>query len=198
MAIRFNFSGDKQITALKADTNDDYLWMAFALNSDGYCIIEKNAKFQPTQTYYSLNKSVDAVVAMDCDATYLYAAYTDSSLLGEIISKTNPLTSTTEITNPQSESPVDVLINGTDLWFLLPGSASGTNAKLLRYNTSGVLQETVDLQESGNIVNNASTMTVDANDDIWIATKETPSKIVRVYEISGGTHTFTIDETLQA
>lgn len=194
---RFNFSNDKQITAQKADSIDNFLWIAFAQNSSGNCIIEKEAKFYPTQTYFSLERAVTNVNAMDLDSSKLYVAYNDSVLLGEIISKTNALTSTTEINrNSIVESPIDVLINGTNLWFLLPGIASGTNAQLLRYDTLGVLQQTVDLNKSGSIVNNAETMTVDSNGDIWIGTYETPAKIVRVFEISGGLYDFTIDESL--
>lgn len=196
---RFEFSSDEKITVQKADSIDNFLWIAFAQNDDGTCIIEKGAKFYPTQTYFSLERAVTEVNAMDLDSTNLYVAYEDSTLLGEIISKTNPLTITIEINRGAIvESPVDVLINGTDLWFLLPGNASGTNAQLLKYNTSGVLQQTVDLNKSGSIVNSAETMTIDDNGDIWIGTYEIPAKIVRVFEISGGLYDFTIDESLIA
>ena len=188
---RFNFSSDKQITTQKSDSLDDFLWIAFAQNTDGNCILEKCAKFKPTQTYYSLNRAVSEIVAIDLDSTYIYVAYNDSTLLGEIISKSNPLTSTTEISRGDiEESPVDVLVNGSDLWFLLPGSASGTNAQLLKYNLSGVLQDTIDLQKSGLIINDAKSMVVDTNDDIWIVSYENPVRLIRVYEMSGGIYDF--------
>ena len=194
---RFNFSTDKKITAQIADNINNFIWLAFDQNSDGNCIIEKAAKGYPTQTYYSLNRAVTEINALALDSTKLYVSYTDSTLLGEIISKTNPLTSTIKIYKGAIiESPVDVLVNGTDLWLLLPGNVSGTNAQLLRYNLSGVLQQTVDLNKSGSIVNNAKTMTIDENDDIWIGTYETPAKVVRVYEISGGLFDFEVDEQL--
>ena len=194
---RFDYIDDKKITAQKSDNIADFLWVAFAQNTDGNCLIEKVAKFHPTQVYYSLERAVNEVNAMDVDSTNLYVSYNDSSLLGEIISKTNPLTSTTEISRGAIvESPVDVLINGTDLWFLLPGDISGVNAQLLRYNTSGVLQQTVDLSKSGSTVYNAKSMTIDGNNDLWLATYTTPATIVRVFEISGGLYDFSIDETL--
>ncbi len=193
---RFEYTNDK-ITAQKADNINNFLWVAFTQNSDGNCIIEKEAKFHPTQTYFSLERAVTEVNAMDLDSTKLYIAYEDSDIFGEIISKTNPLTSTTEISRGAIvESPVDVLINGSDLWYLLPGIASETNAQLLKYNTSGVLQQTVNLSKSGSVVYNAKSMTIDGNNDIWIGTYEEPAKIVRVFEISGGLYDFTIDETL--
>ncbi|KKM05411.1 hypothetical protein LCGC14_1754360 [marine sediment metagenome] len=192
---RFNFSSDKQITAQKADNLLDFLWVAFAQNSDGNCIIEKGAKFYPTQTYFTLERAVTSVVGMDLDSSNLYVAYNDATLLGEIISKSNPLTSTTEISRGViAEAPVDVLIDGTDLWFLLPGNLSGLNAQLLKYNTSGVLQETVDLTKSGLTVTNAKSMAVDSNSDIWITTYTSPATLVRVFELSGGTHDFAVTE----
>lgn len=197
---RFEYSSDKQITSQKADEFNNFLWVGFAQNSDGNCILEKQAFNFPTQTYFSLERAVNEIVEIDLDSSNVYVAYDDSSLLGEIFSKTNPLTSATEVSRGAiAESPVDIKINGTDLWFLLPGNASGTNAQLLKYNTSGVLQQTVDLNKSGGIiVNNAKSMTVDSLGDIWIATFETPAKIIRVFEISGGLFDFTIDETLIA
>ena len=194
---RFNYSNDKQITAQISDEIDNFLWIAFKQNSDGNCILEKEAKFFVTQTYFSLERAVDEIVNLDLDSSNIYTAYNDSSLLGEIISKTNPLTNTTEISKGAfTESTVDVKVNSSDLWFLLPGNASGTNAKLLKYNTSGVFQQEVDLINSFETVVNAKSMTIDDNNDIWIGTFETPAKIIRVFEISGGLFDFTIDETL--
>ena len=187
----------KQITAQKADEFSNFLWVGFAQNSDGNFILEKNAKFFPTQTYFSLERSVDKIIEIDLDSSNVYVAYDDATLLGEIFSKTNPLTSNTEISRGSIvESSVDIKINGTDLWFLLPGNASGTNAQLLKYNTSGVLQQTIDLIKSSVVVNNAKTMTIDDNDDIWIGTFTNPATVVRVFEISGGLFDFEVTEII--
>ncbi len=194
---RFEYSNDKQITTQKTDEFADFLWVGFAKNSDGNCILEKQAKFFPTQTYFTIERAVDQIVEMDLDDTNLYVAYNDTTLLGEIYSKTNPLTTATEIPRDSIvESPVDVKIDilTDDLWFLLPGNASGTNAQLLRYDTVGVLQQTVDLVKSGNIVINASTMTIDENSDIWIGTFTNPATVVRVFQISGGLYDFSVTE----
>ncbi len=192
---RFEYSNDKQITSQKTDEFTNFLWVAFAQNSDGNCIIEKQAKFFPTQNYFTLERAVDNVNQIDLDSTNIYTAYEDITLLGEIISKTNPLTSTTEISRGAIvESPVDIKVNGTDLWFLLPGNASGINAQLLKYDTSGIFQQTVDLINSSFIVNNAKSMVIDENDDIWIVTNTNPVKVVRVFEISGGLFDFEVTE----
>lgn len=192
---RFEYSNDKQITAQISDELSDFLWVAFAQNSDGDCIIEKQAPFNPEQTYFSLEKTVDEVVAMDLDSSNIYVAYDDVTLLGEIISKTTPISITTEILRGAIvESPVDVKINDSDLWFLLPGNASGTNTQLLKYNTSGVLQQTVDLINSSETITEAVSMAIDDNNDIWIVTHTDPTKLVRVFEISGGLFDFSVTE----
>lgn len=193
---RFTYSR-KQITSQKADNDNNFLWVAFAQNDSGICYLEKKAKFKPDQTYYSLQREVTEINAMDVDSSNLYISYEDTTLLGEIISTTNPLTTTTEISRGVIvESPVDVAINGSDLWYLLPGDLSATNAQLLKYNTSGVLQDTIDLLKSGLTVVNAKSMAIDSNGDIWITTNTTPATLVRVFEISGGTYEFAVTEII--
>ena len=194
---RFNYSNDKQITVQIADEIRDFLWVGFAQNSDGNCIFEKQAKFFPTQTYFSIERDVDEIVALDLDTSNIYIAYDDSTLLGERLSKTNPLTSFIQISKDSfTESPVDIKVNSSDLWFLLPGNASGTNAKLLKYNTSGVFQLEVNLINSFETINNAISMTIDDNNDIWIVTHTDPTILVRVFEISGGLFDFSTTEIL--
>ena len=194
---RFEYSSDKQITAQQADEFNDFLWVAFAQNSDGNCIIEKQAFAQPDQTYFTLERAVTKVNALDISSSNLYVAYDDATLLGEIINQNTPLSVTTQILRGSIvESPVDVKIDGTDLWFLLPGDASGTNAQLLKYNTSGVLQQTVDLTKSGEVVNNAKTMSIDSNNDIWIGTFTNPATVVRVFAISGGLFDFAVTDII--
>ncbi len=194
---RFDYSSDKQITSQIADEIDNFLWVGFAQNSDGNCILEKQAKFFPTQTYFTLERAVNKIVEIDLDSSNIYTAYDDTTLLGEIISKTNPLTSTTDILRGSLvESAVDVKVNSLDLWFLLPGNASGINAKLLKYTTSGTFIQEVDLIKSSLVVNNASTMTIDDNNDIWIGTFTNPATVVRVFEISGGLFDFEITEII--
>lgn len=190
---RINYSNDKQITAIIADNTDNFLWIAFAQNSSGNCIIEKQSGFEPNQTFFSLTRAVDNIPEVDLDSNNLYVAYDDSSLIGEIIDKDNPLTTTTEISIPVgiSESPVDVKVNGTDLYFLTPGEISGENAKIVKYNTSGTFQEIIDLSKSGTIINNATSFTIDSNGDLWIITYEAPSRLVRVFALSGGGYNFT-------
>lgn len=189
---RFVYSSDEQITAIKAEST--YLWIAFAQNSDDICILKKVWASSPNQVFFEIEKEVNSIINMDADSTKLYVAYNDTTLLGEIFTLNTPLSSTTEISIPVgvNESPVDVKIDGTNLFYLIPGDLSGENAKLLRYNTSGVLQETIDLTRTGEEVLNAKAMTIDANGDIWIITYTNPSTVVRVFELSGGGYDWTV------
>lgn len=196
---RFEYSGDKQITAQYSDEFNNFLWVAFAQNSSGNCIIEKQAFANSLQTYFSLERAVDNVNEMHSDSTNIYVAYDDATLFGEIINQNTPLSVQTDILRGAIvEAPIDVKIDTltSDLWFLLPGNASGTNAQLLRYNTSGVLQQTVDLAKSSEIVVNAKTMTIDSNSDIWIGTFTNPATVVRVFQISGGLYDFSVTEII--
>jgi hypothetical protein len=167
---RYEYSSEKKITAQKADILDNYLWVAFDKNTSNNCVIKKCGFGLPTQVYYSLNRQVNAVAELDLDATNVYVAYNDATYLGEIISKNNPLTVATPISRGAIiESPVDVKIDNDDLWFLLPGNASGTNAQLLKYDRLGVAQTTVDLNKSGVVVANAKSMVIKPDEDGGVA-----------------------------
>lgn len=191
---RFTYT-DPTITASITDETNEFLWVAFAVSS-GECVIKKLHFANPSQVFFSLDREISEVTAMALNSSNLFVAYNDNTLLGERISLTNPLTSTTEISIPVGivEAPVDVQIDGSDVWYLIPGSLSGTNAKLLRYNTSGVLQETVDLTNSMNTVTNATSFDIDDNSDLWIVTNNDPAEYVRVFALSGGGYNFTIHE----
>lgn len=186
---RFNFSEEKTITALAVDSQNRYLWQAFDQDLSGNCAIQKVSAFEPSQVFFDFTREVNEIVAMDLNTSNLFVAYNDDSLLGEIISLNNPLTNTTEISIPAgiSQIPVSVIVDGTDLWYLVPGTVSGTIAKLLLYNTSGILQQTIELTD----INNADSMTIDNNSNIWIVTNTSPSSLIRVYQTSGGLYTFT-------
>lgn len=193
---RFSYSDNKKITALKKQVDDSFLWIAFAQDSDGICFLEKQSVFSPDQTFFSLERLVEKIVKIDSDSSFIYLAYQDSTLLGEIISVNNPLTNTTEIDilSGLEEFPIDVKVNGSDLWFLLPGIISGSNASLLRYDTDGNYVETVDLGQSGRIVTDAVSMVIDSNGDIEIVTDTSPATTVRVFELSGGGFDYSIQE----
>ena len=191
---RFVYTNDKQITASKVDNTNNFIWLAFAQNSSGICILEKQHPFTPTQTFHSLNISVNQINKLDLNSTNLYAIYDSSTLFVERFSLNNPNTSRTSVNFPSGviESPIDLVVDNTDVFILTPGSISGENAKILKYNTSLVFQEEIDLTKSGSTVTDASSITISGDGDLWVSVNQNPSQYVRVFELSGGGYDFTI------
>lgn len=190
---RFTYD-EKEITAIAIDQINNFSWVAYAQDLDGNCVIKKLFGFDSSQIFFDIDKTVNIINAMAIDSSNLYVAYDDDTLLGEILLQTNPLTVTTEIIIPGGivEAPVDIAVDGTNLCFLIPGVASGTNAKVIKYDTSGIFQEIIDLSKTGSEVLNASTFTISDTGDIWISTNTDPISLIRVFELSGGGFDFTI------
>lgn len=192
---RISYSDQKAILLSVNDSGNQFLWLATDQDSDNNCHILKTSSFDPSQIFFDIERAVDGVVEATILGSFIYLAYQDESLLGEKVSLTNPLTTTTEISKPEevTEDPVDILDDDTNIYFLIPGSASGTNAKILKYSTTPSLVETIDLTKSGSTVTNAVSFTYDnASGDIWIVTSASPTEKVRVFQDSGGIYDFEI------
>jgi hypothetical protein len=185
---RFEYTSDKQITSQKADEINVFLWVAFAQNSDGVCVLEKQTAFSPTQTFYTIERLVDEIVELDLNTSNIYAIFRGSNVFVERLSLNNPLSATNHEFYPPGviEAPVDLTVDNSDVFILTPGSLSGENAKVLRYNTSLNFVEEIDLSKTGLTVTDASSITIDSNGDIRVLTNTDPSTIIRVYELSGG------------
>ena len=184
----YNYS-ENEITSFIVDTYANYyLWIAFA-KEDENCLLKKVSANNPLQTYFNINITVDEITKMFIDNTYLYLAYDDDSLIGARYSLTNPNSSYTNFDLPVgiTESPVDVLVSGSNLFYLIPGNDSGTNTKIVKMTLTGSFVETIDLST----VSNASSFTVDSGGDIWIVTNTSPATYIRVYQNSGGTYVYT-------
>lgn len=191
---RFVYSDNKRVSKVKADTYNNYFWVAFEQNSDGSVILEKQSAFDPTQIFFSLEREAESILGMALNATQLfvsYAGHTDD-LLGERISVINPLTSTDEIVKPVgvTEDAVDVQMFDDEFYFLTPGVLSGSNAKLIHYEDGGDFIEVIDLTKTGLTITDAKSMAIDNNGDIWIVTYTSPATIVRVFQLSGGAWDF--------
>ena len=186
---------ETQIISQIVDQTNNQLWLAFAQDASGNCALQKYSAFDPSQVYYDIDISVDSITKMFIDGSYLYLAYDDTNYIGAKYSINNPLTSNSTFNIPSgiTEAPVDLLVSGSDLWYLLPGNATGINAKLIRLNTSGVYQETIDLIETGNIITGASSLTIEPNsNDLYVITNTSPSKLIRIYQMTGGSYDFEI------
>lgn len=182
------------ITAQVVDDTNQFLWLAFSQNSEGNCIFKRVSAFDPFQVFFSIEVAVNKITSMKILGSNIYLAYDDSILLGARYSISNPLSSSLDFTKPGglTEDSIDLVIDGSDVFFLLPGNTSGNNAKIVKFSTSGTFDQIIDLLSSGNIVLNANTMTIDTNSNIWIGTYTSPATLVRVYDTGGGVYIFTI------
>jgi len=191
MFKRTEYSNNTQITNLRVDNVNEAIWVAFAKNTDGNVILQRQSGFDVSQTFFNLTRSVDKLVESTIDSNFLYVAYEDSTLLGEIISLTNPLTTTIQINRPISlvENPIDIATDGTYLFFLMPGIVSGLNSKVLQYTLLGVFVQTIDILT----ITDASSITADNVGDLWIYTNTVPTNRVRLFPISGGLYDIQIN-----
>lgn len=184
---RFSFSDNETISCMTVDSSDNTIWIAYEQNSDGVCILEKRSAFDPDLLYFSVEKEVSKIVKMFVSGSYLYLAYEDTTLIGEKLYKTSPSLSPVTFTKPVgiTENPVDALIS-TSIYFLMPGSDSGVNSKIVKFTTSGTYSSTIDLTT----VYDATAFDVSGS-ELWVTTDTNPAQLVRVYNLSS-TPVFTV------
>jgi hypothetical protein len=192
--IHFNTT---QVTTKVVDNVNRFLWLAFSKNSSGNCILRKASPFNPEQIYFSMNITVDKIVASTLNTTNIYLALEDDALFMQRRSLTNPLTSITTNNKPIGivESPIDIIV-GNYIYVLTPGIDSGTVANVIRYSTAGVFQEVIELSKSGVEVNNASSLTIDASNNLWIITNNSPVEYIRLYDEGGFSWSFEVFQTV--
>ena len=195
---RFDYSGNKQITVEKAESVSPAVWVAFAQDSDGNCILEKQTIYSPDESFYSITRAVDEIIDMSFNSSDIYVIYEDDTLFAERFSLTNPLTSYFSVEYPVGvvETPVQIISDDTNVYVLTPGTASGENAKIIIYDTSLTYIETIDLTKSGSEVTDAISFTIDDTGDIWVVTYTDPATFVRVFELSGGGYDFEVTEVI--
>ena len=184
----YNYS-ESDITFLTVDNaNGQYIWIGFAQDASGNCALKKVSANNPLQTYFSIDIATTEIKKGYVFSSYIYLALDDASLIGKRYSLLNPLTVYDSFSLPAgiTEAPIDILVSGLNVYFLIPGSISGSYAKVCIFSLAGVFSETVNLST----VNDANTMTIDGNGDLWVATDESPSSYVRVYQTSGGVYTY--------
>jgi len=187
----FNFTKTETTSIVR---NGNYIWFAF-LGSSGSVRLRKTSYTDAKQLYFELTPTVDKIVRMKITGTKLYAAVQDGTNIALYYSTSNPITTTASVPIPAgiNEFPIDIAVASDYFYILTPGTASGENAKILKYSTAStpVLQTTIDLTT----VNNARSIEIDESDNLWVVTYETPATIVKV--LRGGSFTeYTMNETL--
>ncbi len=174
----YNYT-EKEISMVVSDeTGGQFLWVGFKID-DTTCALQKVSANDPLQVYYDIDLSVDEIKAGVINESYLYTAFDDETYIGARYSLSNPLISPAYFSIPVgiTEAPVEILIS-TYIYFLIPGDAVGTNAKIVKMTTLGVFVETIDLPT----ITHAKSFTRDSvTGDIWICTYTSPATFVRVY-----------------
>jgi hypothetical protein len=184
---------ENKITALLKDSSGNYLWIAF-LGSGGTSTLYRTTIFNPSVKYFDVDITGDEITGIVQDSSYLYCVLDDDDYIIVRVSKSSPISGLSYISKPGaiSESPIDLTIDSTNLYLLIPGIASGTNAKILKYPKSTlVLSDTYDLNLSGkDPIYNAKSITVDDNGNLWVVNYDSPSKLIKVWETSGGSYDY--------
>ncbi len=175
----YNYFETKITHFVKDETSGSYLWLGFQ-KSDTTCTLKKVFANNPLQVFYNINITTDAIKKLYIDGNYLYVALDDPTLIGKRYSITNPLTTVSDhiMHAGITEAPVDVLVDGSKLYYLIPGDTSGICSKILEYTTSGIYTQTINLTT----VQHAKSFTMDGA-DIWVVTFESPAHLIRVFNL---------------
>lgn len=183
------------VTAVCVDTtNSNYVWIAFAQNSNGVCLLKKVSAYDLSQVYYTVSVPVTKINSMAVTNGYIFLAVTHATIFAMAYSLTNPLTTFTTINYPSGivESPIQVLVNGTSVYFLTPG-LSTHDATIVITSNALVYSSTIGLMESGMSFHSATAFTVNSTTgDFWVVASTTPVKLLRVYQIYGGSWNFAL------
>lgn len=178
----YNFSSN-QISSILLDTSDNgYLWVAFKPSND-ICLLRKTSAHNPLLTYFDVNITTNEIKKMMKKGTTLWLLVDDDDYIAKRYSSLNPLSTPANIDIPSgiTEVPIDITADNSNAYILLPGNTSGTNSKICVFTLNGVFSETIDLVG----ITNASSFTLDDNNNIWVCTDTNPAKLIRVYDDSG-------------
>lgn len=182
-----NFNTKKVSSQIVDTSTPGFLWIGFEKNENNVCKLLKVSTHNLKQTYYNIDISVDRIVDMTILNSQIFVAVEDDTIMGRRYNIFTPLSNNEDINYPTgiNEKPVAITFSGFYIYFLFPGIASGEFAKIVKVNQSGVFQETLIMDQSGETINYASTMTSDGT-DLWVVTSENPANLIRVTGINTG------------
>ena len=192
MITRYSFSNNK-ISAILVDGY--YIWVAYI--NGGTVYLDKVSIFNPYLRYFRATFSVNEITRIKLSGDYLYLSVDSTNYIGIQVERENPLTGYTYINKPVgiTEKSIDLALDSNDLFLLIPGEESGEYTKILKYDQSSLtLTTTIELSESGKEITNSRTMTIDDENNLWIATYTDPISLVKVYEESGEIYSYEIWE----
>lgn len=191
MIVRRHSYTEGKITAIYKEAGN-YLWIAYKNTSS--CKLKKVSIFDPTSIYFNITVDVDEILEVNGIGTYIYLTVDDDTYIGARYFSSNPLATSSFITKPAgiTEKSIDLTTDSTHVYLLLSGTASGTNAKILKYDhLTLALTTTYDLSLSGkDTIYNAKSITIDDSGNLWVVTYTSPSKLIKVWETSGGSYDY--------
>jgi hypothetical protein len=172
-----------QISKILASTTQEQIWIAYDQDSDGICLLKKAYFNSPESTNIAVEITTGAIADMKLFDGYLYVLLNGDSRVFIVYGENNPYTDVDEATKPYGiPEPVGITANNNGILVLLPGSTSGTNAKVMVYSLGGTYQSIIDLPG----VYDATSIISDSSDNAWIVTNTNPAKLIRVWFASGG------------
>lgn len=174
----FNYTESEISTFIADFYYGQYLWIGFTKNDDS-CILKKVSANNPLQIFYNIEEEIDAFKKFAIYSTYIYTAIDDATYIGKRYALITPLINTSFFIKPVgcNESPIDIQVTSSFVFFLLPGNISGENAKIYKFTLSGTYVETIDLTT----VQNVSSFVVIDNTNIWAVTNTSPTELIRIY-----------------
>jgi hypothetical protein len=176
-SYQFNQS---QVSAMATDGM--YIWLAFS-TTVGECVLKKVSGRDLSQVYFSVSLPVESITNLFVLGDYIYATIVAETYVLYRLSTSSPFTSQNAYTKSElsiSEYFISGVTDGTNLYLLTPGIESGINAKVVVIDDSGYLLETVDLN-GDEIIEDANSIAVDNNDNLWITTSGALTNIYRVF-----------------
>lgn len=183
MKSKYTFDQNKITATLK---DGYYLWIAF-LGASESCRLEKVSCFNPNTTYYFHEMTANEITNFRLEgAVYLYMSVDSSTNIGARATR-NSYTTPVYFLKPAgiTEKAVDITMDGYYVYFLTPGTASGENAKIVKFNKSTrAYVETINLTKSGLDVNNATKLDKDVSGNLWVVSESNPVVLTKVYSIA--------------
>jgi hypothetical protein len=176
---KYNLS---KVTATCIDTTvtgNPYLWIAFA-QKNGVCLLKKVSAFNPLQVYYTVQVPASAINALVVVNGFIFVAVTHATYFLFAYSVTNPLTTFSTINKPAgvTESPIGLTTDGSAfVYALTPGIITATVANIIQITGANVFSATIPLTG----ITNVSCITIDASNNLWCSTNESPASLIRVW-----------------
>jgi len=172
------------ISHILCDGNS-FLWIAHEADDDGVCHLKKVYASDLNQEVYDLSITANAIDGLYIYSNYIYVLFDSATtLLAKSYRVTSPITTYVEFERPAgiTQESVDIMVSSYDGYvYILLAEESGVNSKIVKFDTDGYYDETIDIDASGIITESPSSFTMDDYGNIWIVTNTSPTKLVRVW-----------------